>query len=146
MPFRKRKPSLLLIEDNPADIELVQEWVRERGLDLEIGLAGDSDEAMARLEAHYQDSSGHLPDLIMLDINLPRVSGLDFLKTIKDDLRFCRIPIVMLTSSKAQDDVDRSYSAHANAYVHKGVELDRFFRSLNCIYCLFFETAVLPQN
>jgi CheY-like chemotaxis protein len=138
--------SLLLVEDNPADIELVKEWVSEKKVDVEMHFAEDGQVALDHLQRCLGDEGARLPDLILLDINLPRRSGIDVLRELKNQPQLQKIPVVMLTSSNAPDDVNSSYMAHANAYVQKGVNLDSFYRSLNCIHCLFFETAVLPQG
>lgn len=137
--------TLLLVEDNPADVELVKEWVSEKKIDLDMRFAENGEVAMDHLQHCLSDDGAKLPDLILLDINLPRRSGIDVLRELKSRPQLQKIPVVMLTSSNAPDDVQSSYLAHANAYVQKGVNLDAFYRSLNCIHCLFFETAVLPS-
>lgn len=140
-PTTKQK-HLLLIEDNPADVEMVLEWAQETNFPMTVGNVENGELALAELESE----GAVLPDLILLDINLPRTSGLDILNTLKNNRRLCKIPVVMLTSSSAPDDVERSYRAHANAYVQKNADLKAFYKALNCIRCLFFETAILPNG
>ncbi len=137
--------NILLVEDNPADAELVREWVSENHSDIQLTWVEDGAAAVDYLQRRQVPNAEWFPGLILLDINLPRMSGLDVLRKIKGDGIFKKIPVVMLTSSIARDDVDASYLSHANAYVQKSLSLETFFESLGSIHGMFFETAVPPE-
>lgn len=118
-----RKLRILLVEDNPEDVFLTRKVLRKSGLDGDMRITGDGAEALRILENMFRGGE-HLPDLILLDINLPDMGGLAVLKSIKCDARFSRIPVVMLTCSNADSDIQKSYDLGASTYLVKPVSRD----------------------
>ena len=111
---------ILLVEDNPDDVELTVRTLEEHGVDAQIDVADDGVHALAYIAEH------ELPDLLVLDLNLPRMSGLEVLQRLRDDKRTRRLPIVVLTSSIEDEDVARCYDSGANSYIRKPVDYDEF--------------------
>jgi CheY-like chemotaxis protein len=114
---------ILLVEDNPADVRLTVEALKEARVRNRLHVARDGVEAMAMLRS----TSTPRPDLILLDLNLPRKDGREVLREVKTDDSLRHIPIVILTTSQAEQDILQSYRLHANAFVTKPVEIDQFF-------------------
>lgn len=140
----KRTVQLLIIEDNPGDVRLLEEAFRELRADVNIQVAKDGAEGLDMV-MHPSAPKGHLhPDLILLDLNLPKVSGHDVLVRIKSNPKTCRIPIIILTSSRAESDVRRAYESHANAYLKKPSTLDGLMSTAQDIKSFWMETATLP--
>lgn len=139
--MRKPDPAtpanVLLVEDNPADIRLIQEAFREADIQVTLHVRTDGEKALDFVMQTGDDSAAPRPDIILLDLNLPRKDGREVLDAIKSAPRVCRIPIIVLTTSTADDDIARCYDAHANCYLvkpmmlHELVELallvDRFW-------------------
>jgi CheY-like chemotaxis protein len=121
-----RQPEVLLIEDNPGDVRLMREALAQSGIGGELHVAADGIEGMAFLRDRASRRNGPLPDLILLDLNLPRKDGRDVLAEIKQDPVLRRIPVVVFTSSHAAEDIIRAYELRANCYVSKPIELERF--------------------
>lgn len=119
-------PEILLVEDNAADVRLTEEVVRKTGKTCSLRVARDGEQAlqMLRREGQYHDQPR--PDLILLDLNLPRKDGREVLAEVKEDPDLRRIPVVVLTTSKADRDVMTCYGLHANSYITKPVDLDEF--------------------
>ena len=117
---------ILLVEDNPADVRLTQEALKEGKVFNNLHWAKDGVEAMDFLRRHGKYSSVPRPDIILLDLNLPKKDGREVLQDIKNDAELKRIPVVVLTTSKAEEDVLRTYNLHANCYVTKPVDLEKF--------------------
>lgn len=116
---------LLLVEDNPADADLTSEMLREAGFSGRLHHARDGIDALARL--HGSGATPALvPSLIVTDLNMPRMNGVELLAALKSDEALRRIPVIVLTTSSAESDVSRCYDRHANCYVQKPVDLDRF--------------------
>lgn len=124
---------VLLVEDNPGDVRLTREALAGSKVDIRFHVVSDGAEAMAFLhhQPPYQDAVR--PDLILLDLNLPKVSGLEVLKNIKTDPGLKVVPVVVLTSSQAESDIAASYRLQANAFVSKPVDLDQFMRVVQAI-------------
>jgi two-component system, chemotaxis family, response regulator Rcp1 len=125
---------VLLVEDSPGDIRLTQEAFREANSDVEVHVATDGVEAMAFLERSTGQGDAPWPDLILLDLNLPRMDGHEVLGHIKEDETLRSIPTVILSTSEAEADILASYELQANAFLSKPVELDAFeslVRSIN---------------
>jgi CheY-like chemotaxis protein len=140
-----RTIQLLIIEDNPGDVRLLQEAFRELRADVNIRVAKDGAEGL-EMVLHSPAPKGHShPDLILLDLNLPKVSGHDVLIRIKTNPKTCRIPVIILTSSRADADVRRAYEAHANAYLKKPATLDGLMAAAQDIKSFWMETATLPS-
>ncbi|MEQ8671645.1 MAG: response regulator [Aggregatilineales bacterium] len=135
---------ILLVEDNPGDIRLTQEALKDSKLFNNLNIARDGVEALAflRREAPYTHASR--PDIILLDLNLPRKDGREVLEEIKDDEDLRRIPVVVLTTSDADEDILRSYNLHANCYITKPVDLNRFISIVKTIENFWFQIVKLP--
>ncbi|MBX7057066.1 MAG: response regulator [Leptospirales bacterium] len=139
-----RPIEILLVEDNPADIRLTQEILREARVDNKLHVAIDGDQALQFLnrEAPFQDAPR--PDLVLLDLNLPRRDGREVLAAVKDSADLRTIPVVVLTTSQAEQDILRSYSLHANCYINKPVNLEQFIRVMNVIEEFWLSIVRLP--
>jgi two-component system, chemotaxis family, response regulator Rcp1 len=137
---------ILLVEDNPADARLVTELLKEGQLSHHILHVSDGVEALTYLRAQDAQTPPSRPDLILLDLNLPRKDGRELLAEIKADERLRRIPVVVLTTSQADDDVARAYSLYANCYITKPVDLDQFARVVKSIEDFWMMTAKLPPR
>ncbi|CAG6394435.1 Response regulator receiver domain-containing protein [Actinacidiphila cocklensis] len=136
----QRAYHVLLVEDDPADALLIEEALSEGGVARAIGRADDGIEALEYL----RDPERPRPDLIVLDLNMPRMNGRELLAVLKEDADLCTIPVVVLTTSATPDDVSAAYQRHANAYVTKPVNLDDFLQSVRSIDQFFLETATIP--
>ena len=144
--IQKKDMQILLIEDNPGDVRLTQEAFKEGRLKVDLDYVMDGEEALKYLRKENPYTESPTPDLILLDLNLPRWDGKELLKIIKSDplLRF--IPVVVLTTSIAEKDVIESYSLHANCYLNKPVDFDRFFEVIQKIEDFWLNTVILPGN
>jgi CheY-like chemotaxis protein len=134
---------ILLVEDDPGDVVLTTEALNGSKLTNHVHVTENGELAMKflRKEAPYEDAPR--PDLILLDLNLPRMDGREVLAAIKEDPEYRRIPVVVLTTSEAEEDILRSYDLHANAYVTKPVHFDRFMEVVRQVD-EFFITIVKP--
>jgi chemotaxis family two-component system response regulator Rcp1 len=132
---------VLLIEDNPGDADLIKETLEETGLRLAISVAVDGAQAMYSL---FRTTTATLPVLILLDLNLPRMDGRQVLAEIKRHEKLKRIPVVVLTSSDAEQDVHRCYDLNASCYVTKPVGLDSFQSVVRSIAGFWLSLAKLP--
>jgi len=137
---------ILLVEDNPGDIRLAQEALRETKMLNHLFAVTDGPSALAflRREGRYADAVR--PDLILLDLNLPRKDGREVLAEIKADPELKRIPVVILTSSAAEEDILRTYNLHANCYVTKPVDFDRFMAVVRSIEDFWVSIVKLPRK
>lgn len=131
---------ILLVEDNRGDVRLMQEAL-DSGVPCRITIVEDGAKAMVWLRAKDRP---HRPDLILLDLNLPRMNGWEVLREIKSDPALRQIPVVVLTSSEADRDVHRAYDLGANSYVRKPVDLDAFLRAVRSIESFWLATVTLP--
>lgn len=136
---------ILLVEDNPGDVRLTREALEEAKVQNRLSVATTGREALGHLGL-VGETVGARPDLVLLDLNLPDMSGHDILARIKDDPELQEIPVVILTSSEAEEDVARSYRAHANAYVTKPVDLDGLARIVRSIDSFWFSVVRLPSR
>jgi CheY-like chemotaxis protein len=141
-----RPIEILLVEDNPGDARLTEEALKEGKVRNNLHMARDGVEAMAflRREGTYKDAPR--PDLVLLDLNLPRKDGREVLEEIKSDDKLKRIPVVVLTTSKAEEDVLRTYNLHANCYVTKPVDLEKFMVVVKTIDVFWLTVVTLPPN
>lgn len=139
-------PEILLVEDSPSDVLLTREAMERGKLLNPLAVVEDGVEAMLYLHRQppYQDVSR--PGLILLDLNLPRMNGREVLKAIKQDPELATIPVVVLTTSRAEEDVLRSYELHANSYIAKPVDFLEFVNALKSLHHFWFCVAALPQN
>jgi CheY-like chemotaxis protein len=148
MSFRDagRPAEVFLVEDNPGDVRLTQEVLKEAKVSNRLSVAPDGVEALAflRREGSYQDAPS--PDLILLDLNLPKKDGREVLAEIKADAMLRKIPVVILTTSKAEEDVLRSYQLHANCYVTKPVDLSSFISVVRSIEDFWLCVVKLPPE
>ena len=140
-----RTVDILLIEDNPGDVRLLEEAFRELQADIRIQVARDGAEGLDALFDGRNKSVEPQPDIILLDLNLPKVSGHEVLSRIKADPNTCRIPVIILTSSRADADIRRAYDSHANAYLRKPSTLDGLISAAQQIKNFWMETATLPR-
>jgi CheY-like chemotaxis protein len=137
---------VLLVEDDPGDVLMTQEAFEEHKLRNRLTVVSDGAEALAYLRREGRYADAVLPDLILLDLNLPRRDGREVLAEIKKDDGLCQIPVVVLTTSAAEEDVLRSYQLHANAYVTKPVDFDRFISVVRQIDEFFVSVVKLPPR
>lgn len=131
---------LLIVEDNPGDVRLVREIFRELTTPVDFHVANDGEEALCFL----QNASQSIPDLILLDLNLPRKNGLELLKEIKGNAAWKTIPVIVLTSSQAEQDVITSYNLHANAYIVKSIDLEQLTQVVQALEAFWLKVARLP--
>ena len=141
-----RPIELLLVEDNPGDIRLAKEMFKEANLKLNLTVAEDGVQAMDYLKRVCSDPRMPKPELIILDLNLPRKDGREVLSEIKSSEELKRIPVIILTSSTSAEDVNRAYGEHANCYIAKPVDLDEFARIVRIIEEFWFKTVILPSR
>jgi CheY-like chemotaxis protein len=137
---------VLLVDDDPGDTLMIREAFADNKVRNELACVADGVEAMRylRREGEYADASR--PDLILLDLNLPRKDGREVLAEIKSDPQLATIPVVVLTTSHAEEDILRSYQLHANAYVTKPVDFERFIQVVRQIDEFFVTVVKLPQQ
>jgi two-component system, chemotaxis family, response regulator Rcp1 len=138
--------NVLLVEDSPGDIRLTQETFRDANRAIHLHVATDGVEAMAFLRRHGTHVHAPRPDIILLDLNLPKMDGREVLARIKEDDSLKLIPTVILTTSDAEADIVRSYQLHANCYLRKPVQLDEFEKLVKSINDFWLTTVKLPQQ
>jgi CheY-like chemotaxis protein len=137
---------ILLVEDNPGDVRLTREALEEAKVRNMMSVAQDGVEALAFLRQEGKHASAPHPDLILLDLNLPKKDGREVLAEIKADTNLRRIPVVILTSSQAETDILKAYDLHANAYISKPVGLEQFIHVVKSIEDFWLEIVRLPPN
>jgi chemotaxis family two-component system response regulator Rcp1 len=136
---------VLLVEDSPGDVRLTQEALRDANRLIHLHVANDGVEAMAFLRREAPYAGAPRPDLILLDLNLPRMDGREVLALIKEDGRFKAIPTIILTTSAAEADILKSYELQANCYLTKPVQLDAFESVVNSINDFWLTRVKLPH-
>ena len=139
-----RAIEILLVEDNPGDVRLTRELFSESRVRNRLSVAGDGAEALAFLRQEGPHLHSRRPDLILLDLNLPRIDGRQVLAVIKSDQALRRIPVVVFSSSKADEDIRESYELHANCYLTKPMNLDEFTVAVRSIEDFWFSVVQLP--
>lgn len=137
---------ILLIEDNPADVRLVREALVESGLAIHLHWAASGEEALGFLQRQAPFQDAPTPDLVLLDLNLPGLSGHEVLTRIKNDPALLTIPVVALTSSAALQDVLDAYRAHVNSYMVKPIDFDEFLTLMNTIRLYWLTSVLLPTR
>ena len=137
---------ILLVEDDPGDVLLTREALTGGKIHNNLHVVGDGVAAMAFLRRQPPHADALRPDLVLLDLNLPRKDGRDTLAEIKGDHDLRRIPVVILTTSGAEEDIVRSYDLHANAYVQKPLDLDQFLRAVRSIDDFYLSVVRLPPR
>jgi CheY-like chemotaxis protein len=137
---------ILLVEDNPGDVRLTREAFKEGSLENRLSVARDGVEALEflRREGAFEDAPR--PDIILLDLNLPRKDGREVLATIKDDRSLLQIPVVVLTTSRDERDIQATYDLHANCYIPKPVDLEHFLEVVKGIEAFWLTTVRLPAS
>lgn len=141
-----RPVEILLVEDNPGDVRLTREALKEGKVRNNLYNAPDGVEALRFLRREGEHAGAVRPDLILLDLNLPRKDGREVLEEIKADPDLRHIPVVVLTSSEAEQDIVRAYDLHANCYVTKPVDLDQFIHVVRSIEDFWFTIVKLPSE
>nr|OEJ73532.1 response regulator [Desertifilum tharense IPPAS B-1220] len=135
-----------MVEDNRGDIRLIQEALKSTTTEYEVIVARDGMEAMAYLRKDGEYAEAIRPDLILLDLNLPKKDGREVLAEIKSDPSLKHIPVVVLTTSRNEEDISKSYDLHVNCYISKSRNLTQLFRIVRGIEEFWLETAVLPPK
>lgn len=142
---QSRPVEVLLVEDNPGDIRLTQEAFKDGRVLVNLTVASDGVEAMEVLNRKGAYANSRRPDLILLDLNLPKKNGREVLVEIKADEYLKRIPVIIMTTSKAEQDIHRAYNLNANCYITKPVELDEFLNVVRSIEDFWLTIVTLPQ-
>lgn len=143
---RARPVEILLVEDNPGDVRLTVEALRDGKVRNNLKVVGDGVDAMTYLRREGKYAGAARPDLILLDLNLPRKDGREVLSEIKSDADLRSIPVVILTTSQADQDIVKSYALNANCYVTKPVDLDQFISVVRSIEDFWFTVVTLPSG
>lgn len=137
---------ILIVEDNPGDVRLMQEAMRDSKVLNQIHVVEDGVAAMAYLHRDGEYADAPCPDLIMLDLNLPMKDGREVLEEVKEDPELRRIPVVILTTSGAEDDILRTYNHHANCYITKPIDLKQFIKVVRAIESFWLTIVKLPPD
>lgn len=138
--------SVLMVEDDPDDVYLTREALLAKQLRMNLHVVNDGVEAMQYLRAAHDHAEHRRPDLVLLDLNLPRMDGREVLMDIKGDPSLAHIPVVILTTSQAEDDIAVSYRRHANCYISKPVDIDQFRSVVASIENFWFTVVQLPPD
>lgn len=147
MQKQKMKPiDILIVEDNPGDARLIKEVINGNKIQCQLHLVKDGVEAMNFLNRKEEFTGSPRPDLIFLDLNLPKKDGREVLAEIKTDDNLKQIPVVVMTTSQAEEDILKSYSLHANCYVTKPLDLDQFVNVVKSIEDFWFSLVKLPTK
>jgi CheY-like chemotaxis protein len=142
----RRRIDVLLVEDDPGDTLMIREAFEQHHITHRLHHVPDGVEALAFLHGEGEHAGSPRPDLILLDLNLPRMDGREVLKRVKGDADLRAIPVVVLTTSDADEDILRSYDLHANAYVTKPVDFDRFIEVVRLTDDFFVNVVKLPRR
>lgn len=137
---------ILLVEDNPGDVFLTQEAFREGRLAYRLSVVEDGEEAMRFLRRQGKHSNAPLPDLILLDLNLPKKDGRELLGEVKEDPDLRQIPVIVLTTSAAEQDIARAYKLHANCYLTKPIQMDDFLKTIRSVEDFWLSVVRLPSK
>lgn len=142
----ERRVEILLVEDNPGDVRLTIEALKDGRVSNTLNVVSDGVEAIEYLRKQGKHADAHRPDLILLDLNLPRKDGREVLAEIKADRHLRTIPVVVLTTSQAEDDILRVYNCNANCYIAKPVDFDQFMRVVRSIEDFWLTIVKLPPE
>jgi len=137
---------ILLVEDSPGDAELAKEALEESKLKNTLYIVEDGQEALDFLYKKGKYENVPRPDLMLLDLNMPKVDGREVLKIVKNDEHLRSIPVVILTTSRAEEDIIKSYNLHANCYISKPLNLDKFLEVVNAIESFWLSIVTLPKK
>lgn len=146
MPVPVYPIEILLAEDNPGDVELMQEAFMESKIRNQLHVVNDGVEAIDFLKREGRYKAAIRPDVILLDLNMPRMDGREVLEIVKDDPDLKTIPVVILTSSEAEKDIVRSYKLHADCYIIKPVDLQRVLEVIQAIEVFWLSVITLPKD
>lgn len=146
MAVPESKPVIMLVEDNPADLRLTQEVFEEAAFEHRLLVARDGEQALAMLRGTPPHSDLPLPDIVLLDLNIPRKNGLEVLRTMKQDPRLKRIPVLILSTSRAETDFAAAYDANANAFVTKPTDWGEFAELARLIRDFWLKVVQLPPR
>ena len=141
-----RHAEILLVEDNPGDVRLIQENFKDIKLLNRMSVVRDGEEALAFLHRQGKYAEAPRPDLVLLDLNLPKKDGREVLAEIKSDEQLRRIPVVILTSSSAEQDILKTYDLYANCYITKPIDLEQFAKLVKMIEEFWFTLVKLPTK
>lgn len=143
---RDKMIEILMVEDNPADVRLTKEAFRDAKVLNSMSVASDGEEAMEFLRRRGRHKDAPRPDIILLDLNLPKKDGRAVLEEIKEDPDLRRIPVVVLTTSEDEKDILRAYDLHVNAYITKPVDLDQFIKIVESVEDFWLSVVKLPPK
>jgi CheY-like chemotaxis protein len=135
---------MLVVEDNPGDVRLLREALTESGMAVQVQVVHDGEEALQLLRRAGPYATAPRPNLILLDLNLPKKSGYEVLAEVKSDPQLQPIPVVVLTSSRKPDDITKSYALGANVYLQKPLEIEEFFETVKDLVTFWGKRAILP--
>ena len=141
-----RPIQILMVEDNPDDIELTFEALKDARVGNFLSVVKDGEEALAYLRCQGKYQQAIRPDLILLDLNMPKKNGRDVLREIKNDPQLKRIPVVILTTSQAEEDILHTYDLHANCYITKPVDFNQFLKVVRSIEDFWLTVVKLPPR
>jgi chemotaxis family two-component system response regulator Rcp1 len=144
--FQSDLIDILLVEDNPGDVRLTREVLKDSKLRNNLFVCGDGEEALEFLRRRGKHANAVRPDLVLLDLNLPRKSGREVLAEVKEDPELRAIPIIVLTTSAAEQDILQTYNLHANCYITKPVDLPQFIKIVHSICDFWLEIVKLPTH
>lgn len=146
LEMEEKSKTILLVEDNKADVRLVQEALKNSSLTYDMAMVRDGVAAMAYLHQEGEYASASRPDLIILDLNLPKKDGREVLAEIKTNSQLKRIPVIVLTTSKNEDDIHQSYDLNANCFITKSRNLSQLFTIVRRIEEFWLTTVTLPSQ
>ncbi len=137
---------ILLVEDNPGDVRLTKEALRGAKVANELHVVGDGEEAIEFMRQRGRHRDAPQPDIVLLDLNLPRIDGVEVLADIKSDPELAKIPIIVLTSSSAEADIQRAYELHANCFISKPVDFTEFIDAVRSLEGFWLKIVRLPTR
>lgn len=137
--------NVLLVEDNEGDIKLIEEAIIDNDLSIDLNVIKDGGEALNYLENKISENYNNLPDLIIMDLNLPKVQGKELVRTYKNNPMFKKIPIIILTTSNLSADINECFEFGANAYLIKPIDIIEFFEMISIIDKFWLRTSCLPE-
>lgn len=137
--------NVLLVEDNEGDIKLIEEAIIDNDLSIDLKVIKDGGEALNYLEVKVSENYNNLPDLIIMDLNLPKVQGKELVRTYKNNPMFKKIPIIILTTSNLSADINECFEFGANAYLIKPIDIIEFFEMISIIDKFWLRTSCLPE-
>ena len=141
-----RQVEILLVEDNPGDVRLTQEALKDGSIPVNLSVAADGVEALEFLTHKGRFHEAPVPDLVLLDLNLPRKSGREVLKEIKESPALRQLPVIVMTTSRAEQDILHAYDLNANCYITKPLDLDEFLDVVHTIEDFWLKIATLPKH